>query len=337
MVLLAGGLGFYIMPLVVSFFSPSCCADGDGTHGHGGAVSPDAVPTGLPPISVSAFDAGLDVPERMQGISKLRKQLANSADGDVLEVAIGTGRNISYYRWNTDVFDPRQRRLAALAAPPPPPPPPDGVRPLLPPPPPAVTSFTGLDMSGEALDIARRRLRIAVPGGKSAIPPNAPPIANSEAAPDAVNILGGRVRLLRGDAMQPLPVAPPPAPGQAKPAAPNRYDTVIQTFGLCSVADPVRLLANMAAVVQPGSGRIVLLEHGRGGWSAVNMMLDRFAGRHFARFGCWWNRDMAAIIDQAQAAVPGLEVVKMEQPGWFQFGTLWRIELRVRDAGEAKK
>ena len=40
--------------------------------------------------------------------------------------------------------------------------------------------------------------------------------------------------------------------------APAKYDTIIQTFGLCSVADPGRLLANMAAKVQPDTGRLAV-------------------------------------------------------------------------------
>jgi methyltransferase OMS1 len=150
-----------------------------------------------------------------------------------------------------------------------------------------------------------------------------------------VEALDGRVRLVLGDAVRGLPSPPsppPPPPGSSAAAAqspPTKYDTIIQTFGLCSVADPARLLANMAAKVQPDTGRIVLLEHGRGTWGWMNSRLDRSAPQHFQKFGCWWNRDIEQLVREAADQVPGLEVVKLERPLWFQFGTTLLIELKV--------
>ncbi|CAK7216441.1 hypothetical protein SBRCBS47491_002825 [Sporothrix bragantina] len=306
--LAAGVLGFYIMPLLVTYLSGGCREE----HKHE-EISPDAVPTGLPPVGAAAFDASLDMPERIMGIRSQRRKLARESTGAVLEVAVGTGRNVGHYIWDPAEFSPNYTRAAALSS---------GeaiVREGA-----AITSFTGIDLSGEALGIARTQLRVTVPAVASEIPKKAPTIENdnSKKTNEVVNVLDGKVRLFQGDAMQPLP-----APANA--ASPY-YDTVVQTFGLCSVADPVVLLANMAAVVKPDTGRIVLLEHGRGGWSVVNSLLDKYATKHFARFGCWWNRDMAAIVADAQKAVPGLEVVSVKRPGWLQFGTLWRIELRVK-------
>ena len=47
------------------------------------------------------------------------------------------------------------------------------------------------------------------------------------------------------------------------------FDTVIDTFGLCSHEDPVRALREMARVTRPG-GKILLLEHGRSSWPFLN-------------------------------------------------------------------
>ncbi|CAK7270767.1 hypothetical protein SEPCBS57363_004271 [Sporothrix epigloea] len=310
--LAAGVLGFYIMPLLVTYLSGGCRED-EKHH----EISPDAVPTGLPPVGAAEFDASLDVPERIMGIRSQRRKLARESSGAVLEVAVGTGRNIGHYLWDPASFSPVYTRAAALLS-----------GQTIAPERKAITSFTGIDLSSEALGLARTQLRITVPAVAAVIPKKAPAIedASSEnskiSSAEVVNVLDGRVRLFQGDAMRPLPLP-------ATPASPF-YDTVVQTFGLCSVADPAKLLANMAAVVKPDTGRIVLLEHGRGGWSVVNSLLDQYATRHFARFGCWWNRDMAAILDNAQKAVPGLEVVSIKRPGWLQFGTLWRIELRVK-------
>ncbi|ERS99057.1 hypothetical protein HMPREF1624_04252 [Sporothrix schenckii ATCC 58251] len=313
--LAAGVLGFYIMPLLITYLKGGCRDD----HQHA-EVAPDAIPTGLPPVGAAAFDASLDVPERIMGIKHERKKLASGSSGAVLEVAVGTGRNVSYYVWDPATFTPSYIRSSAATA--------DllnGNKER-----PKITSFTGVDLSGEALGMARTQLRVTVPAVAAAIPKKAPAIDDAVSADaEVVSTLDGKVRLIRGDAMQPLPL-PAPSTNTA------RYDTVVQTFGLCSVADPVVLIANMAAVVKPETGRIVLLEHGRGSWSVVNSLLDQYASRHFARFGCWWNRDMAAIVAKAQETVPGLEVVSVKRPGWLQFGTLWKIELRVREAAAKK-
>jgi methyltransferase OMS1 len=135
-----------------------------------------------------------------------------------------------------------------------------------------------------------------------------------------------------GDAVSGLPS--PPAikggpDGREERAAPAKYDTIIQTFGLCSVADPEKLLVNMAAKLQPDTGRIILLEHGRGDREWMNKRLDKSAPEHFAKFGCWWNRDIEQLVREAAQKVPGLEVVKLERPLWFQWGTTLLIELRV--------
>lgn len=48
-------------------------------------------------------------------------------------------------------------------------------------------------------------------------------------------------------------------------------------------------------VLRPG-GRLILLEHGRSSWSFINNLLDSDAQRHYASWGCWWNRDMLAVL-----------------------------------------
>ncbi|KAJ4293904.1 hypothetical protein N0V88_005418 [Collariella sp. IMI 366227] len=82
--------------------------------------------------------------------------------------------------------------------------------------------------------------------------------------------------------------------------------------------------------VRPDTGRIILLEHGRGFYDWVNGKLDKYAPGHFRKYGCWWNRDIEGLVREAAERVPGLEVVKLERPGWFQAGTTLLIELRVK-------
>jgi methyltransferase OMS1 len=128
---------------------------------------------------------------------------------------------------------------------------------------------------------------------------------------------------------------PPPPGGEGK------YDTVIQTVGLCSVAEPVKLLASAAGAVKPDTGRIILLEHGRGWWDWYNeWVVDRGAQRQFDRYGCWWNRDIELLVTEALKRVPGLELVALKRPFLSHFGTTLLIELKVNamrlEGGRAK-
>lgn len=247
------------------------------------------------------------------GITGLRKRLAARATGDVLELAIGTGRNMQHYNWeslgekvsgvesdkvnNSDKITTKGKKAA---------------------PTPSITSFTGLDISVDMLDVARKRLVKTVPPmADSATIVRASTMADHTGG--QLSFINGQLRLIHSDAHHPLPG---PATSSSK------YDTVIQTFGLCSVSDPVAVLANLATAVKPGSGRIILLEHGKGWFGVVNGMLDRNAGKHFEKYGCWWNRDIQALVEEAALKTPGLEV---ERPNILQLGTLVWVELRVAE------
>eukprot|EP00892_Ulva_mutabilis_P011158 jgi/Ulvmu1/8414/UM042_0121.1 len=94
------------------------------------------------------------------------------------------------------------------------------------------------------------------------------------------------------------------------------FDSVVDTFGLCSCKDPVHALKEMLKVLRPG-GRLILLEHGRSSWDFVNNLLDSDAKRHHQNWGCWWNRDILAIVTEA-----GLEVEFVNR---WHFGTTYCI------------
>lgn len=103
-----------------------------------------------------------------------------------------------------------------------------------------------------------------------------------------------------------------------------RFDTVVDTFGLCSVPDPAAALRAMAAVLAPG-GRIILLEHGRTGtWRWLDARLDASAAAHAARWGCEWNRDIMQAVADAGLAV--------ESVSRWHFGTT--VVVNARAGGE---
>ena len=139
-----------------------------------------------------------------------REWACSRVTGEVLELAVGTGRNLPYY--------------------------------------PADVRLTGIELSPQMLEIARKR----------------------------AEELGRNVDLRSGDA-------------QALEFEDQSFDTVIITFGLCTIPDDRGAVSEAYRVLRPG-GRLVLLEHVRSprlAVRAVQRVLDPlsvlFAADHFVR------------------------------------------------------
>ena len=98
------------------------------------------------------------------------------------------------------------------------------------------------------------------------------------------------------------------------------FDTVLQTMGLCSTPEPSELLTRLGSLVNPETGQILLLEHGRSYYDWLNRTLDKTAPAHADKYGCWWNRDIGKIVEDS-----GLEVIKIKR---YHLGTTWWVELR---------
>ncbi|ORY82046.1 S-adenosyl-L-methionine-dependent methyltransferase, partial [Protomyces lactucae-debilis] len=98
----------------------------------------------------------------------------------------------------------------------------------------------------------------------------------------------------------------------------EQYDTIVQTFGLCSVADPSGYLSHLASFLRP-TGTIMLLEHGRSKYAFINRILDRSVDQHAQKWGCYYNRDIDQIINNC----PELVVVKQRR---FHFGTTYMTQ-----------
>lgn len=114
------------------------------------------------------------------------------------------------------------------------------------------------------------------------------------------------------------------ADATALPFPDDSFDTVVQTFGLCSESDPARALAEMQRVCRPG-GTILLLEHGRSGYfSWLNGVLDKSAPDHAAKWGCWWNKDITALLEAS-----GLQLLSYHT---WHFGTTHYVVARPRKA-----
>jgi methyltransferase OMS1 len=96
----------------------------------------------------------------------------------------------------------------------------------------------------------------------------------------------------------------------------DSFDTVVDTFGLCSMEDPVANLKEMSRVLKPG-GTMLLLEHGRSHYDWLNTILDNSAYGHAKRWGCWFNRDMDNILSEAKLNIKTQHRV--------HFGTTWYV------------
>jgi methyltransferase OMS1 len=223
----------------------------------------------------TTFDSSVESTENLIGITRLRRKLVRQASGDVCEVSIGTGRNLTFYDWDFRGINGVGNQKTQKGK---------------------VKSFTAVDKSAEMLEIAHEKCLKEYPG-----------------------VLG--VRWVIQDAAEPLPLPPVSADERSGNKKGKKYDTIVQTMGLCSTSDPVRLLKNLGESVED-DGRILLLEHGRGTWNWLNHILDGLAPRHAVEFGCIWNRDIGEIVEDS-----GLEIVEMKRK---HFGTTWWIELRPR-------
>jgi len=85
-------------------------------------------------------------------------------------------------------------------------------------------------------------------------------------------------------------------PGEKIPLADASVDTVLVTFALCTIPDPIAALHGMARVLRPG-GSLLFCEHGRAPDSSVCKWQDRInpIWRRIAG-GCHLNRDIPQLL-----------------------------------------
>lgn len=96
-------------------------------------------------------------------------------------------------------------------------------------------------------------------------------------------------------------------PGEQIPLEEQSVDTVLVTYALCTIPDPVVALRGMGRVLRPG-GRLIFCEHGMAPdpgvskWQGrINPMWRRLFG------GCNLNRDIPGLLDAGGFSVDHLE------------------------------
>ncbi|KAL2408405.1 hypothetical protein ABEF92_002999 [Exophiala dermatitidis] len=244
------------------------------------------------------FDDEVDMSEKLMGLRSKRRKLCQQAEGNVLEVSAGTGRNMDLY--NLDPINtPRNKRIKSL---------------------------TFNDQSEIMVYQAEKKFE------------------KLQEETDAIAKFRGPVRFVVGDAADKRVISRPE----------GGFDTIVQTMGLCSMANPVGFLKRLGELCrQPGEptkgldnltnkkedgretdqrphgegdgnqdkgGKILLLEHGRSYLGFLNKYLDNIAKRHADRYGCWWNKDIDQIIKDS-----GLVVESKKR---YHFGTTYEYVLR---------
>ncbi|KAL7567712.1 hypothetical protein ACA910_012047 [Epithemia clementina (nom. ined.)] len=203
------------------------------------------------------YDSAIGLDEFFLGITLLRRTLLRyHAQGTVLEVGAGTGRNLPYYM--TD----RVKRVILV------------------------------DASESMLQQAQAKITQQYQPQSQYYPPFV---------------------VRQGDSAS-LSFCPSQA-----------FDTVVDTFGLCSYDDPVAVLREMVRVCKPNGGKILLLEHGRSkSWSWVTNHLDKYQEDHARKWGCIWNRDLDALL----AAVD--DVLEIKVLSLYHFGTTYYVVCQPR-------
>lgn len=97
------------------------------------------------------------------------------------------------------------------------------------------------------------------------------------------------------------------------------FDTVVMTWTLCSIPDPVRALREMRRVLRPG-GQLLFIEHGTAPDPSVARWQDRLTPlwKRFAG-GCHLNRRMDVLIRQGGFSLEQLETGYLEGPRFAAF------------------
>lgn len=97
------------------------------------------------------------------------------------------------------------------------------------------------------------------------------------------------------------------------------FDTVLMTYTLCTIPDPLAALREMRRVLAPG-GRLLYCEHGRAPDASVRRWQERLqplwgplAG------GCHLGRDIPALLEEAGFKLPDLHTRYLPGPRPFTF------------------
>jgi ubiquinone/menaquinone biosynthesis C-methylase UbiE len=98
------------------------------------------------------------------------------------------------------------------------------------------------------------------------------------------------------------------------PYADNSFDSVLITYTLCSIADPIAALKEMRRVLIP-NGRLVFCEHGRAPEESVRRWQTRLQP-HWKRFagGCHLDRNVPALLRESGFRCEQMQTMYLSGP-----------------------
>eukprot|EP00890_Picochlorum_soloecismus_P006603 jgi/Picsp_1/768/NSC_04257-R1_protein integral to the mitochondrial membrane len=234
----------------------------------------------------SKYDRDIGWDETFMGLLLLRRFLVGKAEGHVLEVSAGTGRNLKYY-------DPSK-----------------------------VKSLTVTDRAREMLLEAKDKLgTVSIDGVRLALA-DVQSLSGDTGRKENSKIGEETAEKKKEEEEEEEETPFGPALRHFATFQQECFDSVVDTFGLCSCSDPVKALSEIVRVTKPG-GKILLLEHGIGSWEFINVMLNKQASDHCTKWGCEWNRDVLKLVQ----SVPGIEVESIKR---WHFGTTYVIHARKK-------
>jgi ubiquinone/menaquinone biosynthesis C-methylase UbiE len=103
-------------------------------------------------------------------------------------------------------------------------------------------------------------------------------------------------------------------PAEKIPMPDGYFDTVVTTFTLCSIAEPVKALREMYRVLNPG-GQLIFCEHGTAPDAGVRAWQDRLTPvwKRFAG-NCHLNRPIPELLREAGFHIDDLQALYLPGP-----------------------
>ena len=117
-------------------------------------------------------------------------------------------------------------------------------------------------------------------------------------------------------------------PAESIPFDSASFDSVLVTYTLCTIPDPIAALKEMHRVLAP-DGRLIFCEHGRAPDPDVSRWQDRLTP-HWKKIagGCHLNRNVQALLAEAGFECRAMQAMYLPGPRPFTYN-YWGIALPV--------
>jgi ubiquinone/menaquinone biosynthesis C-methylase UbiE len=119
-------------------------------------------------------------------------------------------------------------------------------------------------------------------------------------------------KVARRMAAAPYPIQATHVTAENLPFPDRQFETVVSTWTLCTIPDPVQALQEVARVLKPG-GRFLFLEHGRSDDRTIAVWQDRLNPiQNVMGCGCHLNRQIDRLITQSGLSIAHLDRFSMQ-------------------------